>query len=108
IFMNLHVYTITATYTLYLHDALPIYEITEQYLTLGVLGRLTGLLQASLLALHRTIVAREIPGLLQCRTVVLLVDRVQRAGNTQRSEEHTSELQSRFELVCRRLLVKKK
>src|SRR5699024_11489054 len=28
--------------------------------------------------------------------------------NTQRSEEHTSELQSRFDLVCRLLLEKKK
>src|SRR5699024_11930226 len=29
-------------------------------------------------------------------------------GNTKRSEEHTSELQSRFDLVCRLLLEKKK
>src|SRR5438067_7075470 len=31
-----------------------------------------------------------------------------RAGGTHRSEEHTSELQSRFDLVCRLLLEKKK
>src|SRR5207249_7251040 len=31
-----------------------------------------------------------------------------RAGRPQRSEEHTSELQSRFDLVCRLLLEKKK
>src|SRR5437868_8855455 len=31
-----------------------------------------------------------------------------RAGPAQRSEEHTSELQSRFDLVCRLLLEKKK
>src|SRR6266704_6658909 len=30
------------------------------------------------------------------------------AGGTRRSEEHTSELQSRFDIVCRRLLAKKK
>src|SRR5437868_11210203 len=30
------------------------------------------------------------------------------AGHIQRSEEHTSELQSRFDLVCRLLLEKKK
>src|SRR5699024_11946830 len=30
------------------------------------------------------------------------------AGKTTRSEEHTSELQSRFDLVCRLLLEKKK
>src|SRR6266513_4106471 len=31
-----------------------------------------------------------------------------RAGSASRSEEHTSELQSRFDLVCRLLLEKKK
>src|SRR5438067_9081137 len=31
-----------------------------------------------------------------------------RAGTDERSEEHTSELQSRFDLVCRLLLEKKK
>src|SRR5207249_9995745 len=31
-----------------------------------------------------------------------------RAGRSSRSEEHTSELQSRFDLVCRLLLEKKK
>src|SRR5699024_12072039 len=31
-----------------------------------------------------------------------------RSGRTSRSEEHTSELQSRFDLVCRLLLEKKK
>src|SRR5207249_6814488 len=30
-------------------------------------------------------------------------DRVQPAGDVERSEEHTSELQSRFDLVCRLL-----
>src|SRR5699024_12312658 len=33
--------------------------------------------------------------------------RVTIPGHTQRSEEHTSELQSRFDLVCRLLLEKK-
>src|SRR5699024_12233847 len=33
---------------------------------------------------------------------------VHRIGRTGRSEEHTSELQSRFDLVCRLLLEKKK
>src|SRR5437868_10407833 len=35
-------------------------------------------------------------------------DRGWRAGREDRSEEHTSELQSRFDLVCRLLLEKKK
>src|SRR5690606_39897745 len=34
--------------------------------------------------------------------------RIQFAGDAERSEEHTSELQSRENLVCRLLLVKKK
>src|SRR5438067_2858180 len=34
--------------------------------------------------------------------------RAQRLGAIHRSEEHTSELQSRFDLVCRLLLEKKK
>src|SRR5438067_2384904 len=35
------------------------------------------------------------------------VDGITRFGRTRRSEEHTSELQSRFDLVCRLLLEKK-
>src|SRR5690349_22831511 len=37
-----------------------------------------------------------------------LVDHLRGAGRGQRSEEHTSELQSRRDLVCRLLLEKKK
>src|SRR5207249_11381723 len=33
---------------------------------------------------------------------------ISRSGSVRRSEEHTSELQSRFDLVCRLLLEKKK
>src|SRR2546430_15821541 len=39
---------------------------------------------------------------------VQLVDRHKQVRNTQRSEEHTSELQSQSNLVCRLLLEKKK
>src|SRR5207249_6477820 len=42
------------------------------------------------------------------RTVVLLVARALERAFGERSEEHTSELQSRFDLVCRLLLEKKK
>src|SRR5690554_7314673 len=38
----------------------------------------------------------------------LVVDHRQQRGNAERSEEHTSELQSRPHLVCRLLLEKKK
>src|SRR2546429_9820915 len=74
----------TEIYTLSLHDALPIY----------------------------THVARLVPGtrspmkragftLIELLTVVVIIALV-------RSEEHTSELQSRLHLVCRLLLEKKK
>src|SRR5699024_8128834 len=38
----------------------------------------------------------------------IIADSAERARNIDRSEEHTSELQSRFDLVCRLLLEKKK
>src|SRR5699024_562546 len=37
-----------------------------------------------------------------------VIDATAKLGNNVRSEEHTSELQSRFDLVCRLLLEKKK
>src|SRR5207249_11780507 len=73
----------TEIYTLSLHDALPILDdITTEKLDLG----------AGVLALPPG------PGL------GVALDEVKLA----RSEEHTSELQSRFDLVCRLLLEKKK
>src|SRR5207249_12139313 len=44
----------------------------------------------------------------RCRMLSLLSPRQGRRGKSIRSEEHTSELQSRFDLVCRLLLEKKK
>src|SRR5699024_11967515 len=41
---------------------------------------------------------------MEAKTAVIRIQRV----NVPRSEEHTSELQSRFDLVCRLLLEKKK
>src|SRR3712207_8704979 len=83
----------TEIYTLSLHDALPI---------LQVVPRLA----------HRE--DRERP---EVRRLVPrgeraladdVADRVHRPGDVVRSEEHTSELQSRQYLVCRLLLEKKK
>src|SRR5438067_9855637 len=42
------------------------------------------------------------------RPVSLIGDELTLAHSSKRSEEHTSELQSRFDLVCRLLLEKKK
>src|SRR2546428_5342169 len=70
----------TEIYTLSLHDALPIF---------AVLGGL--------------VKVEENEGLSEARRELVL-----RPIRTKRSEEHTSELQSRSDLVCRLLLEKKK
>src|SRR5437868_11430506 len=71
----------TEIYTLSLHDALPIFRCRKNERTA---------------ATRRAMVAGESPAARIARRVAA------------RSEEHTSELQSRFELVCRLLLEKKK
>src|SRR5438105_8743010 len=83
----------TEIYTLSLHDALPIWRGIRRWRALGSCRRGRGsgnLVGRDDLHLLRLDLARE----------------RQRIGR--RSEEHTSELQSRVELVCRLLLEKKK
>src|SRR5207253_10527837 len=75
-------------YTLSLHDALPILLAGDQLA--GVPGMFF-----------------SVPALAALRVVVVRV-RSQRGDREERSEEHTSELQSRGHLVCRLLLEKKK
>src|SRR2546422_4011433 len=83
----------TEIYTLSLHDALPI--------SLAVHGQEPpGVIEVGLLADAREHVGERPP--LRPR-----VERLAR-GDERRSEEHTSELQSRLHLVCRLLLEKKK
>src|SRR5699024_12588237 len=72
-------------YTLSLHDALPIYVIVETYFK-GIDYRVY-------------VVGNE---------AVAVAKRISPNVIGDRSEEHTSELQSRFDLVCRLLLEKKK
>src|SRR5689334_25380285 len=75
----------TEIYTLSLHDALPISDgATGAYLTYQTDGNINNSLDG--------------PSNLQ--NVIVQID--------SRSEEHTSELQSQFHLVCRLLLEKKK
>src|SRR5689334_24429417 len=80
----------TEIYTLSLHDALPICRILE------IVLRRSG---------SRVAVVSENE---------LLLEEIRRGASVrgyrcfQRSEEHTSELQSQFHLVCRLLLEKKK
>src|SRR5206468_12513539 len=73
----------TETYTLSLHDALPIYRRRDQRVDVDHHERAV----ADRLRVERQVMA-DVAG--------------------RRSEEHTSELQSRSDLVCRLLLEKKK
>src|SRR2546429_5108016 len=80
----------TEIYTLSLHDALPISFSSSS------LCRRGGLLRTLALPFRHSLIARH-------RFVLAFL-----AGRFFRSEEHTSELQSRLHLVCRLLLEKKK
>src|SRR5206468_9458943 len=86
------------TYTLSLHDALPICPDSRGSRT-GVRARESRTLQFG----RPCPVARTAGGPRRCPRRVVL-----RRGGPVRSEEHTSELQSRSDLVCRLLLEKKK
>src|SRR5207249_11568712 len=77
----------TKSYTLSLHDALPISARDDS---------------ALLDAYSRTVVS----AVARVAPAVVNIDVKQRV-KLRRSEEHTSELQSRFDLVCRLLLEKK-
>src|SRR2546429_4567462 len=86
----------TEIYTLSLHDALPISEVKPRHEErLQILFRLD-------LAAEVVVDVLDAAG-----HGVRLVQPVA-AANRLRSEEHTSELQSRLHLVCRLLLEKKK
>src|SRR2546429_814736 len=80
----------TEIYTLSLHDALPISAAQTQY-TKATLDHCTG------------------PSLGKATELSAEIGRPpSSSSNDKRSEEHTSELQSRLHLVCRLLLEKKK
>src|SRR3712207_7443356 len=78
----------TEIYTLSLHDALPIFSLNDPAAALMHLEPVLSFLEA---------MGAAEPGVIPC-----VPDAVER------SEEHTSELQSRQYLVCRLLLEKKK
>src|SRR5437867_7548270 len=90
-------------YTLSLHDALPIYNVVA-FQTRNPLHRV-----------HEELTKRatqEVDGVLLLHPVVGMtkpgdVDHYTRVRTYRRSEEHTSELQSPYDLVCRLLLEKK-
>src|SRR5207249_10896109 len=93
--------------TLPLHDALPIYSIGDRKLTGGDLIRLRSVEPAGRLASAGRnkdpfVDTKGVEFIVACDVGNPLL------GENGRSEEHTSELQSRFEVVCRLLLEKKK
>src|SRR5207249_10560059 len=104
----IHATTTTETYTLSLHDALPIWIHTELAAKIGKL---------------QDLILNYDPVLLMHRAAYILLPLFMKYSSEneysneeslalpgveylQRSEEHTSELQSRFDLVCRLLLEK--
>src|SRR5207249_10014995 len=92
----------THIYTLSLHDALPIYFLHLLFRNRPVppdqLERIAG--QGRILGSR--------PRLRRQFRIALPDQRIEVRKHRSRSEEHTSELQSRFDLVCRLLLEKKK
>src|SRR3712207_8497191 len=90
----------TEIYTLSLHDALPISQLLD---VLDHLGHAGDLRVAPLRAL-----GGDPRRLLEVRRERRLAQLVDPRRRLRRSEEHTSELQSRQYLVCRLLLEKKK
>src|SRR3712207_7812876 len=88
----------TEIYTLSLHDALPIFDLPHPAFEIlhPVPGDLAGGVPPVRDVPERGLGGRQVR------------DREQRLGLDERSEEHTSELQSRQYLVCRLLLEKKK
>src|SRR5207249_10576343 len=100
--------TPTDTSTLSLHDALPISGATA-IVTIIVRRRVDAVNRASAAPWARLGMQRVLrdPGRSgRRRCTVLLHDGAAGKPHTARSEEHTSELQSRFDLVCRLLLEK--
>src|SRR5439155_21652358 len=87
----------TEIYTLSLHDALPIFFVLQQLAGLRKRLAQVDLLRHSRIARLRGLKAR-----------LLNIARHRVGRHKARSEEHTSELQSRGHLVCRLLLEKKK
>src|SRR5690242_21145234 len=88
-------------YTLSLHDALPIFAPGNGSLLAARF--LSGLPHGAFFGVGAVVATAMVPPERKARSVSLMF-----LGLTVRSEEHTSELQSHVNLVCRLLLEKKK
>src|SRR5688572_32921522 len=85
----------TQIYTLSLHDALPISDVGDVALSTGQAPNQKGVDGAK----------KDLPF---CGTRAQAIERIKQMFDLRRSEEHTSELQSQSNIVCRLLLEKKK
>src|SRR5206468_7302476 len=95
----------THIYTLSLHDALPIYLVDHKQ---PLVGRRRGAELELCVRDDDAVRPGVAPARLVQREACLLEPLGERTTQRVRSEEHTSELQSRSDLVCRLLLEKKK
>src|SRR5439155_24495601 len=95
----------TETYTLSLHDALPIYLQEYSFFGQDEWRMRNDLTFNAGLRYDLDLIAQ--PSTLN-PSASLAAAGIERRGLSDRSEEHTSELQSRGHLVCRLLLEKKK
>src|SRR5699024_12019993 len=91
--------SVPVIYALSLHDALPIFNRTRYTVSLALQVTINMVLDGKN---STAVVAERIPV-----ASLLLEGEVPTYYSGGRSEEHTSELQSRFDLVCRLLLQKK-
>src|SRR5690606_41851400 len=98
----------TGIYPLSLHDALPISGAKRE-----ACGNIPGVALGGALQVWRTVLVGKaaaidiIPALHEIADIAMHPQAGFGAGYIERSEEHTSELQSREKLVCRLLLEKK-
>src|SRR5699024_11467526 len=91
-----------------LHDALPIWVMRHSWLRSSASKKpaQSRRWKKSPPRLHVRSAAIQIPALLHAAATPPATPPLVQSWNLDRSEEHTSELQSRFELVCRLLLEK--
>src|SRR5207249_9301948 len=92
----------TEIYTLSLHDALPISEFSH------LAGRISPRAKTGYGRGAHGAAQTLFEELLELKAAGRRIEAAGHGVNSVRSEEHTSELQSRFDLVCRLLLEKKK
>src|SRR3712207_6877252 len=92
----------TEIYTLSLHDALPIFDVLRDDIVRLKISRGGGFDEQPTFAVAADLDAARADFAVEQSEAAVLV------RTAQRSEEHTSELQSRQYLVCRLLLEKKK